>query len=187
MFDRPSWQVPLVVVGVLLGAGAITVGVDARREGTSPMTALASAGCALETAPSQGREHVTSLPRGFRYNTFPPTSGPHAPIPAIWGVYRSPVPERGLVHNLEHGGIVVQYGSRVPRSTIAQILEWYARSPDAMVVAPLPALGHKIALTAWTHLATCARFRTESYDSFRDADRFRGPEQLPPGALVPGS
>jgi hypothetical protein len=184
---RRSSQLLAIAAGVVVAAGAITVGVDARRDGNLPTTALAAAGCRLETAPSQGREHVTSLPVGFHYNTFPPTSGPHAPTPAIWGAYASPVPELALVHNLEHGGIVVQYGSRVPRSTVVRILDWYHGSPDATVVAPLPKLGGKIALTAWTHLATCTRFQSESYDSFRDAYRFRGPEQLPLSALVPGS
>jgi len=38
------------------------------------------------------------------------------------------------VHNLEHGAIVVQYGSKVPKSTIQGIVAWYAASPLAMIV-----------------------------------------------------
>ena len=129
---------------------------------------------------------MTSLPKGFRYNTFP-TSGPHYPVPAVWDVYDRPVPQLILVHNLEHGGIVVQYGSRVPRSAVAHIRDWYGRSPDALVVAPLPALRGRIALTAWTHLSTCGHFSARGFDAFRDAYRYRGPERLPLSALQPGT
>ena len=182
------WQPTMLAVAILVVAGvAVVLGVDARSSpGSDPRAALAAAGCTFTTGRDQGQEHVTSLPSGFRYDTFPPTSGPHAPQPAVWGVYRSPVPELALVHNLEHGGIVVQYGARVPRASVARILAWYERSPNALVVAPLPELRDEIALTAWTHLATCEHFRARAFDGFRDAYRYRGPERLPASALNPG-
>jgi hypothetical protein len=185
------WQPTVLAISLLLVAlVAVALGVDAYSSpepASDPRAALAAAGCSLTIARDQGRRHVTALPRGFRYDTFPPTSGPHAPQPAIWGVYSSPVPELALVHNLEHGGIVVQYGTRVPRSSVARILEWYGRSPDALVVAPLPALRGEVALTAWTRLATCTHFDPRAFGAFRDAYRYRGPEQLPLGALQPGT
>jgi hypothetical protein len=162
--------------------------VDRRPEpGPDPTSALRAAGCSLTTARSQGRRHVTSLPRGFRYHTVPPTSGPHSPRPAIWKAYDKPVPELSLLHNLEHGGVVVQYGSRVPRSTVAGILAWYEGSPNGLVVAPLPRLGGEVALTAWTHLATCSTFRAQAFDAFRDRYRYQGPERIPPSSLRQGS
>ena len=113
--------------------------------------------CTLTSYPAQGLDnnsqragHVTELPKGFRYNSSPATSGPHDAQWVIWNVYDSPVPEINLVHNLEHGGIAVQYGSQVPKATVDQIVAWYSDDPNAMVVAPLPALGKRIALTAWT-------------------------------------
>ena len=183
------WQPTILALAILVVAGfAVALGVDARSSpGSDPRAALAAAGCSFTTGRDQGREHVTSLPRGFRYDTFPPTSGPHAPQPAVWGVYRTPVLELALVHNLEHGGIVVQYGAGVPRSSVAGILDWYGHSPDALVVAPLPALRDRIALTAWTHLTTCAHFRARAFGAFRDAYRYRGPEHLPASALSPGT
>jgi hypothetical protein len=182
------WRPTILALGFLVVVVAVALGVDARSSpGSDPRAALAAAGCTFTTARDQGRDHVTSLPNGFRYDTFPPTSGPHAPQPAIWGEYGSPVPELALVHNLEHGGIVVQYGPRAPRSSVTRIVAWYRRSPNAMVVAPLPALGGRIALTAWTHLATCSRFAAPAFDAFRDAYRYRGPEQFPPSSLRPGT
>jgi hypothetical protein len=189
MGRRRSSYLTAAVLGVVILAGVIALGVEAglSKSGASPKAALAATGCTFTTAPSQGREHVTSLPKGFTYDTFPPTSGPHAPTPAIWGSYDRPVSELALVHNLEHGGIIVQYGDRVPSATVARIRAWYESSPDAIVVAPLPSLGGKVALSAWTHLATCSRFNAGAFGAFRDAYRFNGPEHLPLSALVPGT
>jgi hypothetical protein len=183
------WRPTVLAFAIPVVAGfAVALGIDARPSpGPDPQGALAAAGCTFTTGRDQGREHVTSLPTGFRYDTFPPTSGPHAPQPAVWDAYRTPVPELALVHNLEHGGIVVQYGADVPRTSVARILAWYERSPNALVVAPLPALRGEIALTAWTHLATCTHFRARAFDAFRDAYRYRGPEHLPATALSPGT
>src|SRR5919201_2641692 len=48
------------------------------------------------------------------YGTTPPTSGQHwsstdPQCPLSWGVYTSPVLQPCVVHNLEHGGIVIWY------------------------------------------------------------------------------
>ena len=73
---------------------------------------MAAAGCTLHTYPSEGRSHITTLnPKPpIKYNSFPPTSGKHYYVPAVWGSYDSPVSEYQAIHNLEHGGIVIQYG-----------------------------------------------------------------------------
>ena len=57
-----------------------------------------------------GNEHIqtTSDPHAA-YNSDPPTSGPHLPYIAPWGVHTRPVPLELQVHNLEDGGVVVQY------------------------------------------------------------------------------
>jgi len=45
------------------------------------------------------------------YSSLPATSGPHWDPSGIanWGVYSTPQPETQLIHNLEHGGIVIWY------------------------------------------------------------------------------
>ena len=53
---------------------------------------------------------------------LPGTSGPHWTTPNNWGVYTQPQAESQLIHNLEHGGIVIWYqagsaGRRGPRSS----------------------------------------------------------------------
>ena len=148
--------------------------------------ALAAAGCTDQEFPSQGRQHVEVPQEGFAYNSFPPTSGPHHPQYAIWNVYDRPVQQLRLIHNLEHGAIVVQYGDAVSQETVDEIVGWYRQDPTATVVAPLPALDDKVALTAWTKLAVCPGFEQQAFDSFRDANIFQGPEKFPASSLQPG-
>jgi hypothetical protein len=143
-------------------------------------------GGSLHTYPSEGRGHVFSLTAKVHYKTFPPTSGKHYAVPAIFDLYDAPVREIQLVHNLEHGAIVIQYGSKVSQATVEKISEFYRSDPNALVVAPLPKLRNKIALTAWTHLGTCARFSESAFEGFRQAYRYKGPERFPPSALEPG-
>jgi hypothetical protein len=145
----------------------------------------ASGSCVEQQFADQGADHVSALPEDFEYNSFPATSGPHGPT-AIWNAYAEPVPEINVLHNLEHGGVVVQYGSAVPAEQVEAITEWYLSSPDGIVLAPLPELDTKVALTAWRHLLTCDAFDETAFSAFRDAYRFNGPEAIPPDLLKPG-
>ncbi|MBI4842372.1 MAG: DUF3105 domain-containing protein, partial [candidate division NC10 bacterium] len=59
--------------------------------------------------PSQGNAHVTSESVAFRYASDPPTSGPHFAGTASWGIHNQPIPKALQIHNLEDGGVLVQY------------------------------------------------------------------------------
>jgi hypothetical protein len=172
----------IVVVGVVIALVTVLGG------GEDASAALAAAGCTDQTFPAQGREHIVEPKEGFAYNSFPPTSGPHHPQYAIWNLYDRPVQQLRLIHNLEHGGVVVQYGKDVPQATIDQIEDWYLSDPTAIVVAPLQgnALSDKVALTAWTKLAVCPGFDEKAFDAFRDTNIFNGPERFPENRLEPG-
>lgn len=181
-----------------IGAGAIVAAailvVVLTRDGGSKaalnstaIKQLAAAGCVYRSYPSEGRGHVTSLSAKVKYKTFPPTSGTHYYIPAIWNRYTQPLVLVQEVHNLEHGGVIIQYGDGVPEATYQKLVAFYDSSPNAMLLAPLPKLGNKIALTAWTRLATCKRFEEKAYAAFRDAFRGHGPEPFPVSSLKPGS
>ncbi len=182
-----------VIAGVVvLGAAAGAIAMAVR--GDDEQAALAGSSCKLQTFADQleekrfkNKSHFMKVPKDFEYNSFPPTSGPHHPEPAVWDAYDRPVPQLHLIHNLEHGGIVVQYGDGVSQATVNKILGWYREDPNGMIVAPLAKLENKIALTAWTHLATCSRFDEEAFSSFRDLYRFKGPERFPEELLTPGS
>jgi hypothetical protein len=50
-----------------------------------------------------------SIDQTVEYNTTPPTSGDHWTIPARCGFYPGGMPDEQIVHNLEHGNIIVSY------------------------------------------------------------------------------
>jgi hypothetical protein len=122
------------------------------------------------------------------WNSFPPTSGRHYTEWVLWGAYTEPVPLIKEVHNLEHGGVIIQYGNKVPQSDITKITDFWQADPNAMLVAPLPKLGNKIALTAWTQWAECTHFDQKAFAKFKSAFRYHGPESplLSKGNLNPG-
>jgi Protein of unknown function (DUF3105) len=177
-------------VGVVVAVIIIVVAVSRGSSGTSAAqaaSALQAAGCTFHTYPSEGRSHTTNINADIKYKTFPPTSGTHYYAPAVWNRYTEPLALVQEVHNLEHGGIIIQYGDKVPQPTIGQLTSFYDSSPNAMLLAPLPKLGNKVALTAWTRLASCTTFDQKAYASFRDAFRGKGPERYPVSSLTPGS
>ena len=60
--------------------------------------------------PDQGNRHIQTLNEAIPpYNSEPPTSGPHLPYIAPWGIHPEPIPRQLQVHNLEDGGVMVQY------------------------------------------------------------------------------
>ncbi len=184
----------LVVVGIIVFAGGGGGGKDEK-------AVLAENGCTLRTYPGLTGTHVTSLQAKVKWNSTPPTSGPHYVQPAIWGSYDEPIAEIQAVHNLEHGGIVIQYGKDVPKAEVEQIRSWYEQSPNAVLVAPLDSLGKQIALSAWTapanvgtitdngngYLAKCDAFSEKAFDAFVENHRGKGPERFPVDQLTPGS
>jgi hypothetical protein len=95
----------------------------------------------------------------------------------------------------------VQYGREVPESEVERIVDWYRDDPNGIVIAPLPALGDRIALAAWNAdvsttgevrserslVAKCPRFDEGAFDAFVNAYAFKGPERFEPEQLAPGS
>jgi len=105
----------LVGLAIVLGVVFLTGGGDKDLAAT-----MESAGCQLKTVQAQvgnhsAAENATSNPK---WNTDPPTSGPHFPVPAVYGEYDSPLKPAQFVHNLEHGYTVVWYRSSAPRDQI---------------------------------------------------------------------
>lgn len=115
-----------------------------------------AAGSPGEFVPSLGNRHIAPTEMGLiTYNSSPPTSGPHLPYIARWGISDTPVPNELQTHNLEDGGVLVQYnclqtdpGCRALIEKLAQIVGRY----DHAILAPYSRMSHKIALTAWSRI-----------------------------------
>jgi hypothetical protein len=169
--------VVIIIGAAAIGAAFVLSGDDGSAAGPS-----SQGDCTFETFDALEARHVEELPEDYEYNSIPATSGLHNDVTAIWNLYDQPVPQINYVHNLEHGGVVVQYGSEVPDDAVASLGDWYAPDPRGLVVAPLaadleeedPELADKIVATSWTHMLRCDSFDEEALNDF--IDDYRGPQ-----------
>jgi Protein of unknown function (DUF3105) len=122
--------------------------------------------------PLLGNRHLVSPGTPHEpYNSNPPTSGPHVRWVAPWGVHTVPIPLEVQVHNLEDGGVVVQYHCPAPCPDLIAKLDTLTTRPELLtlprarvnpqgppairlVVAPYPTMKSAIALTAWGRIET---------------------------------
>jgi hypothetical protein len=186
---------------LLLGAGGSSVNADEAKE------ALAAAGCELTVKPAVANvadhsDFPDPAATSDKWNTDPPTSGPHYGVTLIYGAYTEPIDIARALHNLEHGAIYILYGDDVPEATVAQLKAFYDEHENGTILAPYAKLGDKIALGAWLAdglpeassargsgvLAECTRFDQAAFDAFFDAFQFKGPESflLRPSQMQPG-
>jgi len=121
-------------------------------------------------APDQGNRHVPNGESHEAYNTDPPTSGPHLPYIAPWGVHTRPIQLELQVHNLEDGGVVIQYNCEC--SDLVEQLRKIVQNYDKLVIlAPYPSMKTRIALTAWTRIDILENFDERRIRRFIDAYR----------------
>jgi hypothetical protein len=174
----------VVAAVIIIAAAAVGIGfIMSSGGGGSDDGAIGDAGtCNVQTFEALEASHVQELPEGYEYNSVPATSGLHNPQTAIWNLYDQPVPQINYVHNLEHGGMVIQYGSEVSDADVASLADWYQQDTRGLIVAPLseemeeedPTLADKIVANAWTHMMRCTTFDESAFDEF--SDDYRGPQ-----------
>ena len=125
----------------------------------------------------QGNLHVPSADTlHVQYNSEPPTSGPHLPYIAPWGVHTRPIVRELQVHNLEDGGVVVQYNCECPE-IVAQLRDIVKKYERNVLLAPYPTMKSKIVLTAWTRIDTLddvdAKRITRFIEAYRGIDHHK--------------
>ncbi len=131
------------------------------------------------------REHIPVGQAARSYSSNPPTSGPHwsavgiAPTP--WGIETDVVPDEALVHNLEHGGIVIHYQPTAPPSLVDQLVSFVQSQPNypnGYVLAPRETLPATITLSAWEYYLPLFQFNEQQMRGFISAHYDQGPETL---------
>lgn len=135
----------------------------------------------VERLPSEGTAHI---PEGtvYTYRSFPPTSGPHYDGVAEPGFYPDRAPAAGyLVHNLEHGHVVIYYHpdriSPQDRAYLEELTRRYRGTWDAVLAVPRRDPEYALILTAWQHRQRLRAFDRQAVDAFVDRFRGRGPER----------
>ncbi len=176
---RRSPLLLLLLVGAVLAVVAVGV-LLARGTGAGAPVGDTSPGVPVPTM--EMRDHV---PEGtpVEYSTNPPTSGPHWGSTAQWGVYtsRPPADER-LVHNLEHGGVIISYNlDQLDAPTVEQLQaladELYRERP-CIILTPRESIqdDKPIALAAWGVLALLDEYDEPAIRAFWRDHVARGPE-----------
>ena len=151
--------------------------------------AAAAAGCTTRGFPmepvkvqSDGTFHTLGTPT-YKVS-LPPTSGLHYPVWANWGIYDTPVPFRYQVHDLEHGGIIVHLGTKVPKAGRQAIDTLWAQSPPYMLITPETFKQYTpsaITVTSWQRWMVCKTWTPKviaAIRAYRNAYRGTGPEQV---------
>src|SRR5262249_24084299 len=147
--------------GLWLGIGGVAVAAAVVAGAIAYQTAGAQPGVSF---PDQGNRHVMTLKETIPpYNSTPPTSGPHLPYVAPWGIHTEQIPAQPQVHHLEAGGVLAQ--SNCPDgcpALVAKLKNIVSGYDPQVILAPYPGLKTRIVLTAWTRL-----------DAFDDFDEGR--------------
>jgi hypothetical protein len=153
--------------------------------------AAKAAGCQLQTKKATAREHTTSLSDRVKYNTNPPTTGRHYEIPAQDGIYGEAPQDEQLVHNEEHGRVIIWVKPSLPAKQRADIRALVEDDSYQMVLVPRRNMPYAVAATAWDadpapngtgELLLCNDVNDKTFDalqSFRDEHRSQGPEPIP--------
>jgi Protein of unknown function (DUF3105) len=152
---RLVWWALLLSSGLVVGVGVVgrtwplivdtTVG--SRAESSAPP---AQVGLPGRPVPILDSPHIpVGKAGGVRYNSVPPTSGPHFAVPPAPGIYATPLADGLQIHALEHGHVGIQYAPDTTPEVVQRLRRLGARYPRDVFVAPYPGLMRGIALTAW--------------------------------------
>lgn len=179
----------LIVVFYVWRGGHAGAPASAVAASPTPATASSIPPFAGKEFASQGHAHLNpGEPDDFVYDSNPPTSGPHKEVFSDQFISPTPLPAYVQVHLLEHGNILLQYSCTCPDvvaslSSIAFAYDSPLIAPNelqptvtevqqgeeggkAVIVAPYPKMRARIALTAWTRLATLDGVDKPKIDSF---------------------
>lgn len=173
-------------IGVaVLVAGIVVVAIFLQRQSEGERAQvgvpLAQADCDdVEETESAGRDHIEEGAPHEPYSTDPPTSGPHYEVPANAGFYSEPIAVEQLIHNLEHGQIVIYYSPELSETEVQQLQEIVDQEPIATLAVPYSNVESGYVMTAWTASQTCEEVSSAAVDEFRRQFQGKSPEPLTP-------
>jgi Protein of unknown function (DUF3105) len=113
----------------------------------------------VDAAAALDQQTLHSPPFAQGRNGVPVTAGSHSsPLPPDPSVYEQPIPEENVVHNLEHGYVVIYYeaeGVNALDEELRSQLADVAEGEEKVLLAPYPDLADSFDLVAWGKLQTC--------------------------------
>jgi len=165
------WTAVVVVAALAIVGVIVWQGRDQDRVSPQALTAARqqAGSSGVREFPEAGRNHIGADQQPSNWNSTPPTSGDHLASTISAGVYDSEQDERAVVHNLEHGYVVIQYKG-IPEDQVNQLREFVRkRSGDKLILAPYSGLERDgVALTAWRNLEAMQRVNLVVVKAFVD-------------------
>ncbi|HEX9721808.1 MAG TPA: DUF3105 domain-containing protein [Candidatus Paceibacterota bacterium] len=136
-------------VGILVAGGLVALFTFTNPSG-APQAEEPTGPDYSQAMPHEGATHVAEGTE-VSYQSNPPTSGSHWPIPLLDRMYDTEKPDEALVHSLEHGRIWVSYKPDVGGEVI-EALKDILGNQARVILTPRAANDTDIALAAWTRL-----------------------------------
>lgn len=167
-------------------AGAGRSSSDDDAGASSPSAPLCTACGACEEVQQVVSAMHTTMP--VTYVDPPPSSGPHNPCWASWGLHEGAiVPPERWVHNLEHGGIVYLYNCAESCEAERAVLAKLVATRGHAVLTAYPALPSRFAVVSWGHRLVSDCMDEEAFDTFHVRNAGHGPElnMSPPNPMCP--
>jgi hypothetical protein len=170
----------IAVVGVLLALFAFA-------NGSNHTSSASIKGPLLgDKHPNQGQTHIPVGASHVAYNSELPSSGPHYASPTPWGIKYTSVVDETLVHNEEHGGIVIAYRPDLPADQLANLKQVVQKLPASsqfnevkVVLVPRAANVKPIELAAWTYTYDLDSVDVSKIIQFYNDHLDNGPELVP--------
>jgi len=136
------------------------------------------------TLKDEGRKHIDEevMPE---YVNHPPTSGPHFTSVTDYGFYEKDIDIRILIHNMEHGDVIIYYHPQLADSDIKKLkhLSHFTKSDgingSGVIVLPKNDMDEEIIATSWNKKMTLETFHYDKVAQFIYNHIRKGPEDVP--------
>lgn len=151
-----------------------------KAQATNLEQAASAAKCKVAQFPNAGANHVSGR---VEYKTNPPTSGNHDQLPAQDGAYTKSPRMENLVHELEHGRVIIWFQPQAAARLKGQLKSLFDEDDYHVVLTPNDRkMKPQVAASSWTRSISCPTVSDKTFDAlrlFRDRYRDTGPEQVP--------
>lgn len=129
----------------------------------------------------EGRQHVAAGQKQT-YKATIPTSGPHA-NPAQWGVSEQELPDESIIHNMEHGGVIISYRPDLDPAIVEKLKGLFAKpyavstfTPNKAIVMPRANQEKPIVLASWNRILEIDTFNQQTLIDYYLGNVSKSPE-----------
>ncbi|MCD9025359.1 DUF3105 domain-containing protein [Cohnella silvisoli] len=126
----------------------------------------------------------------IQYEMKIPTSGMHSPHDLKFGFYEEKPTNELLVHNLEHGDIVIYYrpDANATVKDAVDYLSHFTKAGSGVLAVPSNDIpeGKEVVLTAWTKTMALTVYDEKQAGTFIYQYINQGPEKIPPNIRLGG-